>query len=108
MNLPNMMDAKKRTSNKTIIKYDDYVMNSEYEDIDIRKENDLILGFRLIDGINYKDFNEKYKDDLLNKDIIKKLINENKLIIDKNMIKCNYEYIYLLNDILVEIMGSDL
>ena len=86
----------------------DYTNNKEYEDINVRKENDLILGFRLIDGIDYKLFNDKYNDDLLNKDIIKKLINENKLLIDGNMIKCNYEYIYLLNDILIEIMGSDL
>ena len=31
MNLPNMIDAKKRTNNKVSIKYDDYDMNSELE-----------------------------------------------------------------------------
>jgi len=100
-----------RISNtKNLKKYlnNDYVMNSEYEDIDIRKENDLILGLRMIDGINYKDFNDRYNDDLLNKEVIKKLIRDGKLIIDKDNIKCNYDYIYLLNDILIEIMGSEL
>ena len=31
MNFPNMRDAKIRTKNKTVIKYDDYVMDSELE-----------------------------------------------------------------------------
>ena len=100
-----------RISNtKNLLKYlnQEYIMNKEYEDINIRKENDLILGLRLIDGINYKIFNQKYKDNILNKNIIKKLINENKLIIDKDNIKCNYDYIYLLNEILIEIMESEL
>ena len=101
------LDNYRINNTKNMSKYlnKDFISNKEYEVIDIRKENDLILGFRLIDGIDYKLFNDKYNDDLLNKDIIKKLINENKLLIDRNMIKCNYEYIYLLNDILIEIMG---
>ena len=80
----------------------------EYDDINIRKENDLILGLRLIDGINYKMFNNKYDDNLLCRDIIKKLIDSGKLEIYGDYIRCNYKYIYLLNDILVEIMESDL
>ena len=39
--------------------------------------------------VDYKNETSKYKDNLLNKNIIKKLIKKNKLIIDKNMIKCN-------------------
>ena len=38
MNLPNMIDAKKRTSNKTIIKYDDYFMNEELETLGKNKK----------------------------------------------------------------------
>lgn len=104
------LDNYRISNTKNMNKYldNEYVMNSEYEDINIRKENDLILGLRLIDGINYKIFNEKYDDDLLNKEVIKKLIRDGKLIIDKDNIKCNYDYIYLLNDILIEIMGSEL
>jgi len=44
MNLPNMIDAKKRTSNKTLIKYDDYVMNSELEVLG-KDKNYLILTY---------------------------------------------------------------
>ena len=84
------------------------ISNNDYEDIKTRKENDLILGFRLIEGINYNIFNQKYNDDLLNKEIIRKLINEDKLLVDNNYLKCNYKYIYLLNDILVDVIDSDL
>lgn len=100
-----------RISNtKSMNKYldSDYISNSEYEDVNVRKENDLILGFRLIEGIDYNLFNKKYNDDLLNKDIIKRLIKDNKLVLDNDRLRCNYEYIYLLNDILVEIMESEL
>lgn len=86
----------------------DYIKNKEYEDIKTRKENDLILGLRLIDGLNYNLFNKKYNDDLLNKEIIKKLIKDNILEVNNNNLKCNYNYIYLLNEILINLIGSDL
>lgn len=100
-----------RISNrKNMSKYldNDYVLDSQYEDIDLQKENDLILGLRMIKGIDYNLFNKKYNDNLLDKDIIKKLISDGLLEIENNYLKCRYEYIYLLNDILVEIMGSEL
>ena len=100
-----------RISNiKNLSKYlnSEYISEKKYENINIRKENDLILGLRLINGINYNLFNKKYNDNLLDKDIIKKLLSENKLKIDNEYIRCNYQYIYLLNDILVEIIGSEL
>lgn len=100
-----------RISNiKNLSKYLDnnYVDSRIYEDINIRKENDLILGLRLIDGIDIDIFNKKYNDNIIDRDIIKKLLKENKLVIDNNRLKCRYEYIYLQNEILVEIMGSEL
>ena len=44
MNFPNMKDAKKRTSNKTIIKYDDYFIDSELENLG-KDKNYLILTY---------------------------------------------------------------
>ena len=104
------LDNHRISNIKNISKYlkEDTISTSNYEDINIRKENDLILGLRLINGIDYNLFNKKYNTDLLNKDIIKKLISDNKLETDNNYLKCNYEYIYLLNDILVDIIDSDL
>ena len=100
-----------RISNtKNMSKYinKDYINSSIYEDINIRKENNLILGLRLIDGIDYNLFNKKYNDDLLNRNIIKELINDKKLEVSNGYLRCKYEYIYLLNDILTKIIGSDL
>lgn len=104
------IDNYRISNTKNLSKYLDnnYVDSRIYEDINIRKENDLILGLRLIDGINIDIFNKKYNDNIIDRDIIKKLLKENKLVIDNNRLKCRYEYIYLQNEILVEIMGSEL
>ena len=44
MNLPNMIDAKKRTSNKISVKYDDYFIDNELENIG-KDKNYLILTY---------------------------------------------------------------
>ena len=85
-----------------------FVNNSEYEDENVRKENALMLGLRLINGIEINLFNKKYNDKLLDKDIIRELVNDNMLEVCNGYLRCKYEYIYLLNDILVKIVGSEL
>lgn len=104
------LDDCRISNTKNMSKYllNNYINSVDYEDVNIRKENDLILGLRMIDGINYKVFNKKYDDDLLEQDVIKKLVAKNKLEIYGDYLRCNYEYIYLLNDILIEIIGSEL
>ena len=85
-----------------------YIDQDNYEDIKINKENDLILGLRLIDGIDVEKFNNKYNDDLLSKDIIKELFNEGYLEVNNNMLRCKDKYLYLENSILERIIDSDL
>ena len=104
------IDNYRISNTKNMSKYlmGDYINDKIYEDIDIRKENDLILGLRLIDGIDYIEFNKKYDDNLLNRDVIKRMINDGKLDVYDRYLRCSGRYIYLLNDILIEIMGSDL
>ena len=100
-----------RISNtKNMSKYlkGNFIDRNEYEDINIQKENDLILGLRMIDGINIDKFNKKYNDDLLNRDIIKELIDNDYLIVNNNYIMCNKKYLYLENYILEKIIGSEL
>lgn len=99
-----------RISNtKNLSKYleDNFIFENNYENEQTRKENGLILGLRLIDGINYLDYNKKYNTNILEKEIIKKLINDNKLEIIDNNIRIPSKYIYLSNTILSEIIGSD-
>ena len=104
------IDNYRINNTKNMSKYlsGDYVSIKEYEDERIRKENDLILGFRMIRGIDINKFNEKYKDNLLDKEVIKELLSEGYLEIIDGYIRCKYKYIYLENYILEKIIGSDL
>ena len=61
---------------------------------------ELILGFRLINGINKKEFKEKYGVELMNQYNIKELINKGYLIDDGLNIKVSYDKIYVENLIL--------
>ena len=60
----------------------------------------LILGFRLINGINKKDFYNKYHIELIDMYNIKSLIKEGYLIDDGENIKIKYDMIYVENKIL--------
>ena len=79
-----------------------YILNKEELDLKQKLEYEFILGFRKIKGINIKDFHNKYDLNILDNKIIKKLINENKLINDNENIYINPKYIYVENSILEE------
>lgn len=64
-------------------------------------ENELILGFRKIDGINIIDFKKKYDMDIFDVENINELLKQDKLILNNNMIYINPKYIYTSNDILL-------
>ncbi len=72
--------------------------------LDLKKnlENAFMLGLRKIDGIDKKDFYEKYGFDI-HFDIIKRLLKEKKLMENEKKIYINYKYIYISNSILTEI-----
>ena len=64
-------------------------------------ENEFILGFRKIKGINKKSFYDKYSINLCDLDIIKKLLKSNDIIDDGENIFINKNRIYTENDILI-------
>ncbi len=100
-----------RISNtKNMHKYLDgkYLSSDVYEDITTCKENDLILGLRLVKGINVNNFNLKYNDDLLKKKVIKELIDDNYLEVINGYLRCKKEFLYLENYFLEKIIGSEL
>ncbi len=68
-------------------------------------ENEFILGFRKINGINIKEFYNKYKFDILKIDVVKNLLNENKLILDNDNLFINPKFIYVQNEILINFVG---
>ena len=96
--------GNKRINNtKNLFKY----MNNEYksEEEVLSKEDkikyELILGFRLVNGINKEQFYNKYNMDIHDIENINKLICNNCLIENNEYIYVNKEYFYVLNDILV-------
>ena len=104
------LDNYRISNTKNMSKYltGNFQAKEEYEDINICKENDLILGLRLVEGIDTTKFDQKYHDDLLNKKIIKKLIKDGYLVISNGYLKCNNKYLYLQNTILEQVIGEDL
>ncbi len=66
----------------------------------------LILGFRKIDGINKKDFFNKYNVELESLYNIKELVKEKKLIDNGMNIFVSYDKIYIENSILINFVGE--
>lgn len=82
-----------------------YIKNKEILSKNIELENEFILGFRKIKGINIEKFKKKY-DNIYKYDVINRLLKEKKLIKEKNNIFINPEYIYTSNNILIEFIGE--
>jgi len=102
-------DGKYRYTNTRSI--NNYLNNNwllEKEEISFNEkiENEFILGFRKMDGINIKEFKNKYNIDINNIDVISELIKQNKLIKDEESIRISKNYIYVSNEILLEFMGG--
>ena len=75
-------------------------INEEIIDINNKISYELILGFRLIDGINKEDFKKKYGVRLIDQYNISELIEQGYLIDDGLNIKVSYDKIYVENIIL--------
>lgn len=80
----------------------EYVKESHKLDLKEAIENEFILGFRKINGINKKKFKNKYNKDIKSIEVVNKLLEENKLLEDEKNIYINPDYVYVSNDILVE------
>lgn len=94
------------TNTKSINHYIKNELNRVEELLDSsdKEKYELIMGFRKISGINLDNYKKKYNKDLLDNRIINKLISENKLQIKDNNIFINKDYIYLQNEILLELI----
>ena len=85
----------------------DYIYEKEELSINETIENEFILGFRKVNGVNIKSFYDKYRLDITKLDVIVKLIKKGKLVNDGVNIYINNNYIYVSNDILVDFLGID-
>lgn len=78
-----------------------YVKDISNLSLNEKIENEFILGFRKIKGINKSEFKLKYNIDMKDIDIINKLLKQNQLKENKEYIYINPKYIYISNNILV-------
>lgn len=94
------------TNTRSINNYFDGKYRLEEHKLDIKEtmENEFMLGLRLLDGIDIINFKNKYNLDIIEYKNVKKLIDKNKLIISDNRLYINKKYIYISNDILVELI----
>ena len=84
-----------------------YILESHKLSKGEKIENEFILGFRKLEGINILDFKTKYDMNILDIDIVKKLLKEGKLSVDNGYLKINPKYIYISNTILVNFIDLD-
>lgn len=94
------------TNTKSINKYlaGKYILESHKLSLQEKKENEFILGLRKIEGIDILEYKNKYHEDILEYQNVKKLLEENKLIIRNNYLFINYKYLYISNEILVNLI----
>ena len=78
-----------------------YLDNSVYEDVDIQKQNTIILGFRKLEGINLTNYQNRYHENLLDNKIVISLIKEGKLEVSNNYLRISDKYFYISNEILI-------
>ena len=99
------INGNRITNTKSITKYLDnkYMLSNIHEDIKEQQDNELMLGFRKLKGINLTKFKNKYNDDLENIYDVEKLLKDNYLIKENNFLRINKEYIYISDEILLEI-----
>jgi len=71
-------------------------------------ENEFILGFRKINGINILEFKEKYNIDIFSIDIVNKLLKQNKILLEDNHLKINPKYLYTSNQILIDFLDLNI
>ncbi len=101
------IDNVRRTNTKNLTKYLDgnYLQEENYEDINMRMENEIMLGFRKLMGVNKKKFKDKYGVNIEDVFNINDLIKMGYLERDGNYIKIAKEYVYVSNEIIIRMVN---
>ena len=92
------------TNTKNLTKYlaNNYIDNIEHETKITDISNTFMLGFRKVQGINTIEFKNKYNIDILDIEPVKRLIKEDKLVLENNQLYIHPNYFYLSNEIIIE------
>jgi len=78
--------------------------HEEVIDLETKIKNEFMLGLRKIKGINIIEFKKKYNREITEFDNINKLIEEEKLVLNDNQLYISSSYIYLSNEILIDLI----
>ena len=91
---------------RSLTKYIDgkYLLKEELVSSSDDMDNTIMLGFRLLKGINLQDFFNKYNVNLQEKYDIKDLVEKRYLLYKDGYLKINPKYIYMMNEILIKIL----
>ena len=81
-----------------------YLLKEEMLSKEDKMANELMLGFRKVEGINLKDFFMKYEVNLQEVFNVKELIENKELIYKDGYLFINPEYLYVMNEILIKIL----
>lgn len=97
------IDNERIVNTKNLSKYLDgeYIATSIIEDINVRMENEVMLGLRKFKGINLDVFRSKYKRDLMDVFNTDDLIRDGYLVIEDNYLRISSDYMYISNEIIV-------
>lgn len=99
------LNNERIVNTKNLTKYlkGEYIGSIEYEDKNIRMENEVMLGLRKLEGINLSIFKEKYNISLFDVYNVDSLIKNGYLEIEDNYLRIKKDYIYIMNEILYRI-----
>lgn len=91
---------------RSITKYfkGEYVKNEELLSKEDKMYNELMLGFRKMEGINLREFFLKYEINMQEAFDLREVLKEKELLVDGEYIYVNPEYIYVMNEILIKII----
>ena len=100
------IDGIRYENTKNYNKYinEDFVAKQEIVGIQEKKENELMLGFRKIKGINLLDFYNKYGVNMQDEFPIKTLIKNKDLIYKNGYVFINPDKLYIMNEILLKMI----
>lgn len=98
------LDHKRISNTLNLSKYldKDFIKNIENETRELEISNTFMLGFRKIDGINIHEFEKRFGINPVDMEVVKRLIKEEKLILEGEQLFINPKYIYLSNAIIME------
>lgn len=98
------IDNRRYDNTRSLNKYlnGQFLLEEHFLDKNETIQNEFILGFRKLEGININTFKHKYNINPLDIDVVKRQLNKKLIILENSYLKINPKYLYVSNNILME------